>query len=148
MNSNIWGRWVSRLFKKRRIDRQGRPFKRSLAFETLEDRVQPATISWTGGGATNLWTNALNWDLNRAPVAADDIVFGALAPGSDRNTTNDIATLPTFNSITVSASGYVINATAPRTVLGGGLNVGSNVGNISITSDLQFFAPSGSLQQT
>ena len=36
----------------------------------------------------------------------------------------------------------------PRTVLGGGLNVGSNLGNISITGDLQFFAPSGSLQQT
>ena len=33
-----------------------------------------ATATWTGGGADNNWTNALNWG-GTAPVAGDDLVF-------------------------------------------------------------------------
>ena len=146
MNANIWGRWVARLFKKGHSTRRSQDRPRSLAFETLEDRVTPATIIWTGNGTNNLWSTPNNWDLNRAPAAGDDLVFGAQA--TDRNTINDLATLPVIGSITISASGYTVAATAPRTLLAGAVNVGSNVGTVSISSDLQLFAPSGTLQQT
>lgn len=42
--------------------------------ELLEDRIAPATIHWNNaaGGA---WHVPANWDLNRVPAAADDVVI-------------------------------------------------------------------------
>lgn len=54
---------------------QSRRPKPWLQLETLEDRLTPATISWTGAGANNLWHNADNWDLNRTPDVGDDVVI-------------------------------------------------------------------------
>jgi len=146
MNANTWGRWVSRLFQQRR---RGRPLpaQRRLAFESLEDRVVPATIIWQGDSGS-LWSTPGNWNLNRAPLAGDDLVFGSTGAGTTRNTLNDLASLPAFSSITISASGYTLAGSAPRIVLTGGINVGSDLGTESITTDLQLLAPAGTLQQT
>lgn len=53
------------------------PFVR-LRFEHLEDRIQPATITWTNpaGGS---WHSPGNWDLNRVPAAGDSVVIPDLA---------------------------------------------------------------------
>lgn len=36
-----------------------------------------ATLRWTGGGASALWSDAANWDALRAPVEGDGLLFGA-----------------------------------------------------------------------
>ena len=90
MNAKIWGRWVSRLFQQRRRVRGLVARPAALAFESLEDRVAPATISWTGGGTNDNWANAANWNLGRAPVAGDDLIFGTLAPAAERTTVDNL----------------------------------------------------------
>ena len=110
-----------------------------LLIEALEDRVTPATINWTGNGANNFWTNPSNWNLARAPLAGDDLVFGALAAADKRTTADNLSGLPIFNSITISASGYIINGSVatPKLALSGSINVGSNLGNERINLDMQ-----------
>ena len=34
-----------------------------------------ATLVWTGGGASGLWSDPANWNLGRAPGAGDDVTF-------------------------------------------------------------------------
>ncbi len=62
--------------------------RRVLRAELLEDRRLLATITWDGnsdGDGNNVfWNDAANWDLNRLPLATDDVVI----PGSLSNKTN------------------------------------------------------------
>src|SRR4051812_17005623 len=153
MNAKIWGRWVSRLFQQRRYARRVQPVQRRLWFETLEDRVTPATLNWTGAGANNLWSNAANWTNGTGaavPTTGDDLVFGNLASATKRTTIDNLSGLPVFNSITISDSGYIINGSlaAPKLAPAGAINVGSNLGNETITIDLQLLPPIASPQQT
>ena len=42
--------------------------QRTTAFEFLEERCCPSTLDlWTGGGGTNLYSNAANWSLGVVP---------------------------------------------------------------------------------
>ena len=67
-----------------------------------------ATATWTGGGADNNWTNALNW-AGTAPVAGDDLVFPV---GAARlSNTNDFAAATSFNSITIRARATTLPGT-------------------------------------
>ncbi len=145
MNAKIWGRWVTRLFQNRRAARRAQPalIQRRLAFEYLEDRVVPATISWTGAGGNSFWSTIGNWNLGRAPLAGDDIVFSSLAPAASRSTVDDLAGLPLYSTITVSASGYTLGGTiaVPKLALSGSINVGANVGTTSISIDIKLLPP-------
>src|ERR1043166_532403 len=80
--------------KSRKHRESKRPARRSVrpAIEMLEDRLAPATYTWTGNGANDLWSNAANWDIG-VPVSAADVVipnvtgsvevlFDASVPGS------------------------------------------------------------------
>src|SRR5579859_2622017 len=71
--------------------------------ECLEDRLSPATHTWTGA-SSNLWSDGKNW-TGGAPTAdtSADLVF---PPGASNLTnTNDITNL-IFASITYTGSGY------------------------------------------
>ena len=50
-----------------------------LNLERLEDRVTPATVTWTGAAGTAFWHDTSNWldDANvvRPPAAGDDVVI-------------------------------------------------------------------------
>lgn len=88
---------------------------RVLGSEQLEHRVllaAAATITWTGGSAaSDNWSDPANWNLNRAPINGDSLVF----PASAHQLTNhdDISGL-SVNSITFqgtfapAAGGYRI----------------------------------------
>ncbi|HEY3322308.1 MAG TPA: autotransporter-associated beta strand repeat-containing protein [Planctomycetota bacterium] len=65
------------------------------------------TFTWTGGGATNNWTEAANWG-GTAPMGGDNLVFGA-ALAARKTNTNDFAAGVTFNSITFTDSGYTLS---------------------------------------
>ena len=88
-----------------------------------------------------------NWDLSRAPIAGDDLVFGAQASATAAPPTTS-STLPVFNSITIAASGYIDLRNRPAD---GARRRGQRQlerRQRYISSDIQLFAPSGTLQQT
>jgi autotransporter-associated beta strand protein len=43
------------------------------------DSLRAATVRWTAGGASGLWSDAANWSTAGIPVDGDDLVFGHLA---------------------------------------------------------------------
>jgi len=68
--------------------------------------VAAASSTWTGGGADNNWSTPANWG-GTAPLASDDLVFPS---GAARlANTNDFAAGTSFNSITISGSGYTLS---------------------------------------
>jgi uncharacterized repeat protein (TIGR01451 family) len=86
-----------------------------LRCEALEDRLAPATLTWTGAVDSN-WGTAGNWNLadgsHRAPVNGDDLVFPESAADSNFN---NVPGLKTINSLTItgaqnpSVGGYTID---------------------------------------
>src|SRR4051794_2270531 len=85
MTFTFWRKWLSR---KRSPSAKVCPRPR---LEFLEDRLAPATFTWTGAGTNNLWSNPLNWAGGVAPNpggGVDTLLFG---PGAVRKTAaNDI----------------------------------------------------------
>src|SRR3989440_269792 len=64
-----------------------------------------ATRTWTGGAGNNNWATPGNWG-GTTPVAGDDLVFPT---GAARlSNTNNLAAGTSFNSITISGSGYTV----------------------------------------
>ena len=128
-----------------------RPFP-SLRFEVLESRLSPATFTWSGAGATSLWSNALNWVGGTAPTgnpaAADDLVFPL---GAAKLTAQNDLSGASFNSITFGSGGYTLSGSditlgVPSLVGSGFLvvNAGST-GNI-LAINVQLGASAGSDQ--
>src|SRR5688572_3858144 len=100
-------RWLRTWFARKPSTIQKR--KTRLGVETLEARFSPATLTWDGGGSTNAWSNALNWNDNiHIPQVGDDLVFPGGAARLTNN--NDIPGL-LVNSISFSGSGYTISGT-------------------------------------
>jgi hypothetical protein len=56
--------------------------------ESLEDRVVPTVVTWTGlaGDAMGAWSNPANWSTGKSPVAGDDVVFD----GTGHNNTSTV----------------------------------------------------------
>src|SRR5262245_41772833 len=86
------------LQSRKAAKRTRRPFRPLL--EVLEDRVTPATRTWTGAGANDLWSNAANWDT-AVPLANDDVVIPDVA-GSTEVLFDGSATSVTVNKLTSS----------------------------------------------
>lgn len=118
--------WIRRLFRLcvdsfRRPHRTRRRLR--LGFESLEDRLTPATHTWTGLGADANWTTPANWIANQAPNPAngvDDLIFpnAAMQPIN----INNFRAGTTFRSITFEGNGYVISGNIVR--LSGGIMSG------------------------
>src|SRR5262249_39694277 len=72
MNKN-WNRWVgcfsprSTTDARRNATTSTRRITPRLHLETLEDRLAPATFTWSGAGGNGLWSNPANWVGNSAP---------------------------------------------------------------------------------
>src|SRR4051812_3705081 len=83
--------------------RQNNRGHRQLRLESLEDRLAPATFTWTGAGSDALWTNAANWG-GTAPSgsATDDLVFPAASV--QLTSINNFADGSTFRSIAFPAA--------------------------------------------
>ncbi len=85
-----WLTWLRKLSKEI-VKRNMAPARRRsakgerLSIERLEDRITPATRTWTGlaPGLNDLWSNAANWDTNTLPVAGDTVIIPA-TPNSNK----------------------------------------------------------------
>lgn len=51
-----------------------------LDLERLEDRVNPSSVFWDGGGDGVHWFDAENWDSDTLPVLADDVYLSNVNP--------------------------------------------------------------------
>jgi autotransporter-associated beta strand protein len=110
-----WTRWL-RSHTRTRINSYRRPRRRQLSLEVLEDRLAPATFTWTGlGGGAGDWSNPKNWTSGGVAAAPPrnglaDLIFPAGA--AQLFTHNDFAVLSTgtatFNSITFAGSNYIL----------------------------------------
>jgi autotransporter-associated beta strand protein len=117
--------------------------QRRLALEPLEDRVVPATDSWTGGaGLANLnWSATANWSLGRAPISGDNVVFN-LTPPTLEVINDNLTTNPVLASLTVSGGNYTLgkNGSSPL-FINGSLNIGSGLNTVTIAQAVDFLPP-------
>jgi autotransporter-associated beta strand protein len=128
-----------------------------MTLELLENRLAPATFTWTGGGGPDgRWSNPANWGgmaPSGQPTVLDDLVFPTGV--SSVNTVNDMFTTPTtpvsFNSITLSGSGYTLSGNAVilgnSAVSGSGyILVNSGASGETVSLDIQLAGATGNQQ--
>ncbi len=70
------------------------------AFELLEARIAPATVTWINPAGGD-WDTPANWSTGAVPGAGDDVVINALNAGA--GVTHSQRTTDTVNSITAAA---------------------------------------------
>lgn len=155
MSHNIWRRWVSCLFNKNIFNKNIRTRlrkRRRLDLEPLEDRVVPATDTWTGLGTGTQaadWSNISNWSLGRAPVTGDTVVFGSTSPVTNRTIIDNLTTNPVLASVSISGTGYTLgNAGGSPLIVAGGINVASSLNTVYITQPVEFLPPPSTPQET
>jgi len=84
-----------------------------------------APVTWDGGGDNLNWFDPLNWDTSTVPLAADDAIFGTLAPPSG---VVHLGQERTVNAASFTANGYAIGA------YGTNLGLTNTTGNINIAA--------------
>ena len=93
----------------------------------MEDRVTPATITWTNP-AGGVWGTAGNWDLNRVPAAGDDVVIPDIgAAGVNQTITVNNLTANTVQSIACAEN---------LTLAGGSLTLAGGTQAVSVAGTL------------
>lgn len=124
--------------------------RRRLTLEALEDRLAPATNTWTGLGSDTNWSTVGNWSLGQAPQAGDDLVFPANVPAGSLASSNNLPAGTEFNSISFSGSGYTLSGS--QVVLGsaaagsGSLLADTGASNDTIALDVQLGGAAGNRQ--
>src|SRR3989442_9173870 len=108
-----------------------------LALLTLAPRGAAQTFTWTGASNPNWKTNA-NWLGGAAPTGngGENLVFPS---GASNLATNNNINNSTFNSITISGSGYTLGGTA-ITLGAGGLADNSIAGTNTVSLAMTFAA--------
>ncbi len=118
----------------------------------------PQTLTWTGGGDNETWSNPANWDKNASPIDGDSLVFPANHAATTQNDLSDLAlasitidgdytlagnTIGVGSAITVKSGTSVL---AMPTVLAlGGTELDVNGGSLEVASAL---SGPGSVQVT
>jgi autotransporter-associated beta strand protein len=118
-----------------------------LHLESLESRLAPAVRTWTGLGATNLFSNPGNWNGGTtAPSSGDSLTFPAGA--SQLTASNDFSNF-NFQSISFTGGKYTIGGNAITLGSASGINNGSTLSDISgattnhITLNVSFAGSAG-----
>ena len=112
MFRSFWSRWKKSITNPSRLRGSERGFhlKKPARFrpeiELLENRLAPATCTWTGLGDHIHWSDGANWDT--AIQQGDTLVFGSAGITAGAVTpTNDTA-LGSFFSVQITAAGYTL----------------------------------------
>jgi hypothetical protein len=74
--------------------------------------------TWDGGGTSNLFTNAANWNPDGVPGTTADIIFAGIVRLTPENTTSFQVNSVVFNN---TAGAFVIGGTGTLSIKGGGL---------------------------
>src|SRR6516165_2944125 len=124
-----WSRWFRSLLRP-----QVKPIRRrsrSLSFEQLENRLAPASFTWTGAANDGKWTTPGNWSGNMAPTGIASNLEDLTFQGSPQ-TANNTFVNATFNSITIASPSFIL--TGNSLTLGSTLTNGS--GRITVNAGL------------
>src|SRR5262249_13401014 len=85
--------------------------------ESLEDRVQPSTVSWISS-ASGQWATAANWSTGAVPGAGDDVVINQSATVTvTLGASTSIHSLP-LTGATLNVTGGTLNVAADSTNAG------------------------------
>ena len=90
-----------------------------LSMERLEDRIEMATLTWTGA-VNNLWATAGNWlnetNQTQAPAAGDDLIVPSTASNLVMNNNTTAGT--NYHSLTFSGAGASVVLTGNGFTIG------------------------------
>ena len=95
--------------------------------------AQGQFLTWDGGGTTNNWNVATNWDFNVAPGNAQSLSFPAGVPADSLTNTNNIVGLR-LGTLTFTGDGYDIKGNAIELANGLTNNVSSGSGVVLETN--------------
>ncbi|HEY4415871.1 MAG TPA: autotransporter-associated beta strand repeat-containing protein [Verrucomicrobiae bacterium] len=110
----------------------------ALASSFLTPPTHAANRTWSGGGADNNWSTALNWG-GTAPVNNDNLIFNGT---TQQNNTNNIASLA-VGFINFNNNGFVLNGNA-LTMAGSTSAFFTNAAGVNIIANpLSLGAPGG-----
>ena len=102
-----------------------------VALLTAASSLAQTTYTWTGGGPTNAWSEALNWSVTSGtgnPPPPSDIDSTVLALTGNTQTTNVL-------DQNLSANRLTFDANAGSFVVGGGSTLTVGTGGIAINND-------------
>ena len=102
--------------------------------ESLESRITPSTMTWTGA-VSGGWMTAGNWSSDTVPQANDDLVFPA--GSANLNVVNNFPANTQFNSITIQAQNYSLTGSPIDVVSGINATYSSGGSNDAINTDLE-----------
>ncbi len=105
--------------------------RRTLRYESLEDRSLLATVTWDGGAGTLNFLDANNWDNDAIPSAVNDYVIPVIAgtPTIVVAATNSVRSLASAEKIQLTSGTWTLltnsSLSAGITVAGGSLSLAS-----------------------
>ncbi len=102
-------------------------------------QIEAATKVWTGQSGGN-WNVAANWSPSGVPASGDSLVFGNIAAGRTRATTNNIAVPRLFTRLTFEDNAYTVRG-IPFGVTDG-IIASQASGGITVYPDLVLFSNS------
>jgi RHS repeat-associated protein len=142
---------IRRALRDRKRNHSSDNRRRKLLFESLENRRLMAVVNWDGGGDGTSWSNALNWDGNFLPGAADDVVINVVSPTTvvHNSGTTSIRSLSVANTLDISGGTLSVSNDSQvtnRLVLSGGTLAGGGQISVSGTLDWTLGTMSGSGQ--
>jgi large repetitive protein len=160
MHRFSWSRWLRSLLRPE--GKASRKRTRHLKLEQLENRLAPASFTWSGALALQTgnrdWSMGSNWQGNVAPTGStaslDSLIFPAGLSGQALIPINDLplvnGVVPTFNSITIFGSGYSFTGNAiglgNSTAGTGSIIAGTGAANDNIGFNIQFNGAAGNQQ--
>jgi hypothetical protein len=110
-----------------------RRFSRKLRLLDLENRINPAPVTWTGLGGDNQWTTPLNWSGIALPTNLDDVtISGAIGTIQLQSASANVASLDLNSDLSVTSSTLQINGkltvqpARTLSVTGSGASVAAN----------------------
>src|SRR5207248_382327 len=95
----------------RRASRWARPW-----LEILEDRIAPTLHIWTGTAGDALWSTPQNWQGNSPPQVGETAIVLNLGSTGAGSITDNIPGVLGVDQINLTASGYVIQASAGSSI--------------------------------
>lgn len=103
-------------------------------FVSLTSHTIFAQVTWDGGGGDNDWHNALNWDTDLVPTAADNVI-------SNAPTTITIGANAEVLSLTLNSGALIIQGAGALTInaassIASGTSLTVSGGNITLSGML------------
>lgn len=112
-----------------------------------------AQTTWTGGGADDFWSTALNWSSGTSPVSTTDVVLGNVDKTTSATPNSNVSASGTIRSLTFNNTGSTstdwqnVEIAAGQTLSINNSTSGAAVliGNVSSTATLAKITGSGTL---